>query len=146
MTSINPQNPKPEHTKKQDHKNPYHIENVAGSILNFFRSSFISIVLIVVLLLLLTKMSQAYTMLVAMIDCQKPLIGGSILLVSVLAMAISHYPIYVYYAMDLNDSREHVNWETTHFKIFNFKPINRLLEQLPVLFTMLTTVKDIKET
>ncbi len=94
---------------------------VIDSIFKFLRSSFLSLLFILLMLLLLTQMKQAYTMLVVMIESQPWSLLISLLMVSALAITISHYPIYVYYALNLNDSGDYVTWEPRHYKIGGWK-------------------------
>ncbi|MDH3709791.1 MAG: patatin-like phospholipase family protein [Cyclobacteriaceae bacterium] len=90
---------------------------VIDSIFKFLRSSFLSLLFILLMLLLLTQMKQAYTMLVVMIESQPWSLLISLLMVSALAITISHYPIYVYYALNLNESGDYVDWDAQHYWI-----------------------------
>ena len=83
-----------------------------SSIVKFAKASFLSLFFIIVLVLLITQMDQAFTMLIDILE------GGELrwdlmitfLFLIVLALALSHYPIYNYYASDLNDSSSFTTW------------------------------------
>lgn len=80
------------------------------SISNFGKASILSILILVVILLLLTKMEQAYTMLLRMFEDDKFSLALCFLMVNLLAISLSHYPIYTYYAGNLNGSRDVIQW------------------------------------
>ncbi|PTX63138.1 hypothetical protein C8N46_102541 [Kordia periserrulae] len=95
----------------------------------FRRSSFLSIIILIIMLLLVKGLDQAYTLLVDMIEDKN---SYSLLLcytiISVFALVISHYPIYIYYAKDINDSKDENFWyihKLWFYNIFTFskKPI-----------------------
>ena len=89
---------------------------------NFFRSSFLSLVIIIIILLLLTQMSQAFTMMVDLMESSKLSLFLSIFFINGLALVLSHYPIYTYYAADLNNSGDYTQWhKKTPLKIWPFK-------------------------
>lgn len=89
---------------------------------NFFRSSFLSLVIITFILLLLTQMSQAFTMMVDLIETSKLSLFLSIFFINGLALVLSHYPIYTYYAADLNNSGDYTVWhKKTPIRIWPLK-------------------------
>ncbi len=89
---------------------------------NFFRSSFLSLVIIIFILLLLTQMSQAFTMMVDLIESSKLSLFLSIFFINALALVLSHYPIYNYYAADLNNSGDYTEWhKKTPLKFWPFR-------------------------
>lgn len=92
---------------------------------NFFKSSFLSLLIITIILLLLTQMDQAFTMLVDLIEnkASRFSLFLSFLLINALAIVLSHYPIYTYYAANLNNSRNYTVWKELH--PFNFWPLKR---------------------
>ena len=103
------------------------------SITNFAKASALSILIILIILLLLTQMEQAFTMLLRMIETGRFSLLLCFLLINLLAVSLSHYPIYTYYAGNLNSSRKYVSWRReTPFKnkwlkwltVYTFKPIN----------------------
>ncbi len=95
-----------------------------GSLNKFRRSSFLSIIMLGVILFLIKGLDQAYTLLVHMVEDD----GFSLLLcyivISVFSLVISHYPIYIYYAKDINDSKDENYWYVysvlRFYKIFTF--------------------------
>jgi len=103
------------------------------SITNFAKASVLSIAIILVILMLLTQMEQAFTMLLRMIETGRVSLLLCFLLINLLAVSLSHYPLYTYYAGNLNKSRKYVSWRKEQpFKqkwlkwitVHTFKPIN----------------------
>ena len=91
---------------------------------NFIKSSFLSLLIITLILLLLTQMDQAFTMLVDLIENEfsRFSLFLSFFLINALAIVLSHYPIYTYYAANLNNSGNYTNWEERYpFKFWPFK-------------------------
>jgi hypothetical protein len=102
------------------------------SLTNFAKASIISIIVILVILLLLTQMEQAFTMLLRMLEFGKISLFVCFMLINLLAISLSHYPIYTYYAGNLNNSRQYVKWTKEYpfkqawmqwFSVYTFKPI-----------------------
>ncbi|KAB8153486.1 hypothetical protein EZY14_009640 [Kordia sp. TARA_039_SRF] len=90
----------------------------------FRRSSFLSIIILIVMLFLVKGLDQAYTLLVDMIEdsCSWSLLLCYVI-ISVFALVISHYPIYIYYAKDINDSKDENFWyihKLWFYNIFTF--------------------------
>jgi len=106
--------------------------NFFASLNKFRRSSFLSIIILIVMFLLIKGLDQAYTLLVDMIEDDA---SWSLILcytiISVFALVISHYPIYIYYAKDINDSKDENYWYAhvwlRFHKIFTFskKPVSQ---------------------
>ena len=73
---------------------------------NFVKSSALSLIVLALILGLLLKMDQALTLLVEMMENPGLKIDLliSLSMISALALALSHYPIYTYYAANLNGS------------------------------------------
>ncbi|MDY8138079.1 patatin-like phospholipase family protein [Aquimarina sp. 2201CG5-10] len=91
----------------------------------FYKSSFLSLIVIAIILLILLNMDQAYTMMVYMLEQDNKIsLVICFFFVYALALALSHYPIYNYYSMDLNDSKDKFDWET-HY------PFKRVLKKYP---------------
>ncbi|MGI9550037.1 MAG: hypothetical protein ACR2MT_02465 [Aurantibacter sp.] len=89
---------------------------------NFFKSSFISLVVIGIILLLLTQMDQAFTMMVDLVEGNPFSLFLSFFFINALALVLSHYPIYTYYAADLNNSGDYTKWrEVTPIEFWPFK-------------------------
>tara|TARA_R110002072_G_scaffold192257_1_gene349213 strand:+ start:115011 stop:117608 length:2598 start_codon:yes stop_codon:yes gene_type:complete len=77
---------------------------------NFFKSSFLSLLVVIIILLLLTKMAQAFTMMVDLVENDWVALLFSFFFINALALVLSHYPIYNYYAADLNNSGDYTKW------------------------------------
>ncbi len=88
------------------------LEHLKKSFKNFFKASVLSLVVIVIILLLLTKMDQAFTMMVDLVENQNSKFSLllSFLFINALAIVLSHYPIYTYYAANLNNSGDYTVW------------------------------------
>lgn len=110
------------------------INRLIRSFKNFFKSSILSLLIITIILLLLTQMDQAFTMMVDLIESHWISLLLSIFFINALALALSHYPIYTYYAADLNNSGDYTNWHERH--PFKFWP----LKYFPIF--VFTTVKE----
>jgi hypothetical protein len=80
------------------------------SIINFVKASITSLAVIAVILVLLSQMDQAYTMFIYILEADRFSLFVCFLMVNLLALSLSHYPIYLYYAGNLNGSREHIVW------------------------------------
>ncbi|WP_203292790.1 hypothetical protein [Luteirhabdus pelagi] len=89
------------------------VHHLFRSMKNFVKSSILSLVIIIIILLLLTQMDQAFTMLVDLMESDKFSLFLAFFFINALALALSHYPIYTYYAADLNDSRDYTEWHRT---------------------------------
>lgn len=103
------------------------------SITNFAKASILSITILLVILLLLTQMEQAFTMLLRMIESGRISLFLCFVLINLLAISLSHYPIYTYYAGNLNNSRKFVSWRREHpfekkwlnwITVYTYKPIS----------------------
>ena len=83
-----------------------------SSLLKFAKASVLSLFFIIVLVLLITKMDQAFTMLIDLMEGKAWRVDLMItfFFLIVLALALSHYPIYNYYASNLNDSASFTTW------------------------------------
>jgi len=98
------------------------IERVAKSIRNFFKSSFVSLLVIAIVLLILLNMEQAYTMMTYMLETDEMSLLLCFFFVN--ALALSHYPIYTYYSLDLNDSSDKFDWSIS----YPFKRVLKMYE------------------
>ncbi len=96
------------------------VHHLFRSFKNFFKSSILSLLIILIILLLLTQMDQAFTMMVDLIESKWVSMLLAFVFINGLAVALSHYPIYTYYAADLNNSGDYTEWHATH-------PINWLI-------------------
>ncbi|MDC8004666.1 patatin-like phospholipase family protein [Aureisphaera galaxeae] len=100
------------------------INKAKKSIKNFLKSSFLSLLIIVIILLLLTQMDQALTMMVDLIENNGSRFSLFLAFVFIngLAIVLSHYPIYNYYASNLNNSQNYTTWRAVQpFKIWPLK-------------------------
>lgn len=101
------------------------VSSVFSSVVKFTKASILSLLIIVFILLLLTKMDQAFTMFVDLIETNgfRWSLLFSFFMINALALALSHYPIYNYYAANLNNSADFTTWEEVHpfkWKILKF--------------------------
>ena len=90
------------------------VHHLFKSFKNFFKSSILSLLVILIILLLLTQMDQAFTMMVDLIETKWFSLFLAFFFINGLAVALSHYPIYTYYAADLNNSGDYTNWHAKH--------------------------------
>ncbi len=90
------------------------VHHLFRSFKNFFKSSALSLLVIFIILLLLTQMDQAFTMMVDLIESKWVSMLLAFLFINGLAIALSHYPIYTYYAADLNNSGDYTEWHAKH--------------------------------
>lgn len=86
------------------------VHHLFKSFKNFFKSSVLSLLVILIILLLLTQMDQAFTMMVDLIESKWASMLLAFFFINSLALALSHYPIYTYYAADLNNSGDYTEW------------------------------------
>ena len=95
------------------------------SVKNFVKASVLSLLVLLTIFFLLSQMEQAYTMFLRMIEFGKISLLLCFLVVNLLAIGLSHFPIYTYYAGNLNGSRKYVNWRKDNPYPFSFfKRIN----------------------
>ncbi len=89
---------------------------IKKSFKNFFKASFLSILVIVLILLLLTKMDQAFTLLIDIVENKQDWFAFllTFIFVNTLAISLSHYPIYTYYSSNLNNSGDYTVWKRSH--------------------------------
>jgi len=97
------------------------IRGLRKSIKDFMNSSFLSLLVIGIILLILFKMDQAYTMMVYMLEEDKFSLFLCFIFVNALALTLSHYPIYTYYSRGFNNSTGAVSWEDKRVTITFFK-------------------------
>lgn len=92
---------------------------------NFIRSSALSLLVILIILLLLTQMDQALTMMVDLVENRAARFSLflALYLINALALVLSHYPIYTYYAANLNNSGNYTRWHAA--KPFKFLPFRK---------------------
>jgi len=95
------------------------VRNFRKPIRNFYKSSFLSILVLALILLILFKMEQAYTMMILMLVDDKFSLMLCFFFVNALALTLSHYPIYTYYSKRLNKSRDAFQWEDKKVYLLN---------------------------
>ncbi|QHI35480.1 hypothetical protein IMCC3317_08260 [Kordia antarctica] len=101
----------------------------------FRRASFLSIIILAIIFLLVKALDQAYTLLVDMVESAPGSLILCYIIISVFALVISHYPIYIYYAKDINDSKDENYWYAHVwlgiYKIFTFskKPEKEVIKR-----------------
>ncbi len=84
--------------------------NFFASFNKFRRSAFLSIIILAIIFLLVKALDQAYTLLVDMLESDPVSLILCFGIISVFGLVISHYPIYIYYAKDINDSKNENYW------------------------------------
>lgn len=86
------------------------IYKFSASFNKFRRASFLSLIILAIIFLLVLALDQAYTLLIDMIERGPFSLILCYIIISVFALVISHYPIYIYYAKDINDSKDENYW------------------------------------
>lgn len=102
----------------------YQLNRFKRSFKNFFKASFLSLLIIGLILGLLTQMDQAFTMMVDLVENDNSRLSLllSFMFINALAIVLSHYPIYTYYAANLNNSEDYTIWKKVHpFKFWPLK-------------------------
>ncbi len=86
------------------------LNNLVISFFNFLKSSYLSILFLVIILLLVQALDQANTLLVDMIEIDNISLILCFIIISFFASVLAHYPRYIYYAEDINGSRDDHFW------------------------------------
>lgn len=81
------------------------------SAVTFVKASFLSLVVIAIIFLLMTKLSQGLTMIVEMVEKEYLALLISLAYINVLGLMLSHYPVYTYFAGNLNGSKDYYIWK-----------------------------------
>lgn len=109
------------------------INNVVIGFGRFLKSSYLSITFIVIILLLVQSLDQANTLLVDMIEKDKLSLVLCFAVISFFAAVLSHYPIYIYYSKDINNSKDVHSWYAyklwLNYYIFTYKRLDDDYEQ-----------------
>ncbi|SNR48835.1 patatin-like phospholipase family protein [Dokdonia pacifica] len=100
------------------------IRGLRSATKDFTKSSFLSLLVLGLILLILFKMDQAYTMMVYMLEEDKSSLFLCFFFVNALAVTLSHYPIYTYYSQGFNKSKDAITWEDKRIKFSIFKKFN----------------------
>ena len=108
------------------------VNNLIVSFGKFVKASYLSLLFLGIILLLVQALDQANTLLVDMIENDKTSLLLCFVVISVFASVLSHYPRYIYYAEDINDSRDDHKWYAYKwfgYAIFIFSKIDQKYEQ-----------------
>lgn len=97
------------------------IPHIFASAVMYVKSSILSIVVLSIMFFLLTKMEQAASMVVHLMEADLFSLLFSFCLINILAFSLSHYPIYTYYAANLNKSKNVFEWDQK--KAFGLMPV-----------------------
>lgn len=87
---------------------------------NYTKSSYLTIITILIIFLLLTRMEQAFTLFVAITNEPFNLFMTFVFL-NALAIALSHFPIYTYFAKNLNNSKDKFKFKQEKVQLHIFK-------------------------
>lgn len=87
-----------------------YINSVVVGFGRFLKSSYLSISFVIIILLLVQALEQANTLLVDMVESDKLSLALCFIVISFFAATLSHYPIYIYYSKDLNESKNDHLW------------------------------------
>lgn len=113
--------------KSTENRQPFGVRTVnsviqllrSGS--KFVRASIVSLIVIAFIFLLLTKLDQASLMVADLVETSWFSFILTHFLIFGLALSLSHYPIYTYYAANLNNSQIYFRWiESRPSKLFRF--------------------------
>lgn len=108
------------------------ISKVMSAIAKFGKSSYLSLLCLGVIMLLVQALEQANTLLVDMIESDHTSLILCFVVISVFASVLSHYPRYIYYAENINNSRNQHKWyayKWLGYPIFVFSKIDRKYKQ-----------------
>ena len=108
------------------------INRVVSAFGKFGKSSYLSLLFLGIILLMVQIMEQANTLLVDMIERDKTSLIFCFIVISVFASVLAHYPRYIYYAENINDSRDDHQWYAYKwfgYPIFVFSKIDRDYKQ-----------------
>lgn len=86
------------------------VNNLITSFGKFGKSSYLSLLFLGIILLMVQALEQANTLLVDMIERDKTSLLLCFVVISVFASVLSHYPRYIYYAENINNSRDDHKW------------------------------------
>lgn len=108
------------------------VDKIISAFGKFGKSSYLSLLFLGIILLLVQAMEQANTLLVDMIENDTFSLICCFILIAVFASVLSHYPRYIYYAENINDSRDDHQWYAYKwfgYAIFIFSKIDRSYKQ-----------------
>lgn len=108
------------------------VNNMISAFGKFGKSSYLSLFFLGIILLMVQALEQANTLLVDMIESDKVSLMSCFILISVFASVLSHYPRYIYYAENINNSRDDHQWYAYKwygYAIFIFSKIEKNYKQ-----------------
>jgi len=108
------------------------VNNLITSFGKFGKSSYLSLLFLGIILLMVQALAQANTLLVDMIESDISSLLLCFVVISVFASVLSHYPRYIYYAENINNSRDDHKWyayKWLGYAIFIFSKIDPKYKQ-----------------
>ena len=108
--TLNPNNSSSEEDKKKGNVIIEFINSLVVALGRFLKSSYLSILIVAIVLILVQALDQANTLLVDMVENDKISLVLCFLVISFFAAVLSHYPLYLYYSKDINDSKDKHLW------------------------------------
>lgn len=108
------------------------VSNLMSAFAKFGKSSYLSLLFLGIILLLVQALEQANTLLVGMIEDDRVSLILCFAVISVFASVLSHYPRYIYYAENINNSRDDHKWyayKWLGYPIFVFSKIDPKYKQ-----------------
>ena len=108
------------------------VNRIVSAFGKFGKSSYLSLLFLGIILVMVQVMEQANTLLVDMIESDKTSLLCCFIVISVFASVLAHYPRYIYYAENINDSRDDHQWYAYKwfgYAIFIFSKIDRDYKQ-----------------
>ncbi|MGC1473153.1 MAG: hypothetical protein WA775_11220 [Psychroserpens sp.] len=104
------------------------LNDIISAFGKFGKSSYLSLLFLGIILLMVQALDQANTLLVDMIEDDKRSLMLCFLVISVFASVLAHYPRYIYYAENINNSRDDHQWylyKWFGYPIFVFSKIDK---------------------
>lgn len=108
------------------------INKLISAFKKFGKSSYLSLLFLAVILVLVQSLDQANTLLVDMLEVDKWSLMFCFAVISIFAAVLSHYPRYIYYAENINDSRDDHQWYAYKwfgYALFTFSKIDGNYQQ-----------------
>ncbi|WP_299335452.1 hypothetical protein [uncultured Psychroserpens sp.] len=104
------------------------VNNLVSAFGKFGKSSYLSLLFLGIILLMVQALEQANTLLVDMIENDMWSLMFCFVVISVFASVLAHYPRYIYYAENINNSRDDHQWyvyKWLSYPIFIFSKIDK---------------------
>lgn len=108
------------------------VDRVISAFGKFFKSSYLSLLFLVIILIMVQALEQANTLLVDMVETHHASLIACFIMVAVFAAVLSHYPRYIFYAENINDSRDDHQWyayKWLGYPIFTFAKLDVVYKQ-----------------